>query len=373
MNNRHGALLPLAVVLILIIVLPAHASPQYAALVVDGASGAVLYSRHADEPRRPASLTKIMTLYLIFEAMAAGRLALDDRIAVSARASGQPPSRLGLAAGCTIRVEDAVLALVTRSANDVATAVAEYLGGSEATFALAMTERARTLGMTRTTFRNASGLPDRGQWSTAYDMALLARALLRDFPNHYQYFSVPEFRFDGRAHRNHNGLLGIYRGVDGIKTGYIRASGYNLVASAVRDGRRLIGVVFGGRSAQSRNEHMRALLDQGFVRMAARDDTVPVVQQVATAIVPQGDWQVQVGAFRRFNTAEKRAQEAQNTLPDLLGPAVISVAPLSANGRTLYRARLSPLSRAAAKDACARLQERRFDCLALAPSAGGGA
>ncbi len=350
----------------------AYANSRYAALVMDADTGEVLYARYADERRRPASLTKMMTLYMMFEAMAAGRLGLDDRIAISHRAAGQAPSRLGLRVGSSLSAEDAVLALVTRSANDVATAVAEHLGGTEFAFAQMMTARARELGLHRTTFRNASGLPDRGQWSTAREMALLASALLRDFPNHYRYFSVREFDFGGRAYRNHNNLLGSYDGIDGIKTGYIRASGFNLVASAIRDGRRLIGIVFGGRSASSRDQHMRTLLDRGFVGLAARPPVTLGIQKVASAAAGQGDWMVQVGAYSRFRAAEQRARQAQSALPELLGPAVITVTPLSNNGRTLYRARLESLSRSAAQDACERLQQQhRFECFMLAPRAEG--
>jgi D-alanyl-D-alanine carboxypeptidase len=301
--------------------------------------------------------------------MSAGRLALDDRITVSRRAAGQPPSRLGLSVGMTIGVEHAVLALVTRSANDIATAVAEHLAASEFSFAMAMTERARALGMSRTTFRNASGLPDRGQWTTARDMSLLARALLRDFPNHYRYFAVSEFHYEGRTYRNHNTLLADDKGVDGIKTGYIRASGFNLVASALRDDRRVIGVVFGGRSAKSRDQHMRALIDTGYVALAALERSLKTTQSVASDVSSRRHWSVQVGAFSRFQTAENRAQEARSSLPELLGLAAISVAPLTSNGRTLYRARLSPLSRNAAVDVCVALQQRRFDCLPMSVSA----
>lgn len=355
------------------IVLPAtaHANSRYAALVMDADTGEVLYARHADQRRRPASLTKMMTLYMVFEAMAAGRLGLDDRITISKRAAGQAPSRLGLTAGSSLSAREAVLALVTRSANDVATAVAEHLGGTEFSFALKMTARARTLGLKHTTFRNASGLPARGQWSTARDMGALARALLRDFPNHYRYFSVREFEFEGRAHRNHNNLLGSYDGIDGIKTGYIRASGFNLVASAVREGRRLIGIVFGGRSARSRDQHMRTLLDRGFVALASRPPLTAKIHKVANATTTPGHWRVQVGAYSRFGAAERRARQAQNALPELLGPAVVTVTPLSTNGRTLYRARLESLTRSVAQNACERLQQHRFECLLLAPRAEG--
>ena len=247
----------------------AHA--RYASIVVDAETGEVLRSRNADIRRYPASLTKMMTLYMLFEAIDDGRLNLTSRLEVSKRAAGQPASKLGLRAGSTISVEDAIKALVVKSANDIAVVVAEALGGTEVEFARMMTSKARTLGMTRTTFRNASGLPNRKQRSTARDMSYLARALMRDFPHRYHYFDDQRFRYNGRAHRSPNRLLGSYRGMDGIKTGYIRASGFNLAASAERDGRRVVAVVFGGKTARSRNRHMANLLDLGFTRIAERD------------------------------------------------------------------------------------------------------
>ena len=244
-----------------------HAAPKYAAIVINGDTGKVLHSRQADARRYPASLTKIMTLYMVFERLRDGKMTLSTRLKVSRRAAGQPPSKLGLAVGDTITVEQAIKALVTKSANDVAATVAENISGSELAFAKAMTQRARALGMTRTKFRNASGLPNRRQISTARDMATLAIAIQRDFPRYFKYFKTRSFRFRGRVYRNHNSLLGRYKGTTGIKTGYIGASGFNLVASVNRSGRHLIGVVFGGRSGRSRDRQMVRLLDRGFKRL----------------------------------------------------------------------------------------------------------
>ena len=241
---------------------PAHA--KYASYVVDADTGEVLAGLNEETRNYPASLTKMMTLYLMFDRLKTGKWGLNTKLKVSRRAARQPASRLGLRAGSTITVKQAVLALVTKSANDVATVVAENIAGRERSFALKMTAKARSIGMSKTTFRNASGLPHRGQLSTAKDMSILARALLRDFPEYYHYFSTSSFTFDGRRHSNHNKLLKSYPGTDGFKTGYIRASGFNLVASATRNGRRIIGVVFGGRSSSHRNRHMTTLLDKGF-------------------------------------------------------------------------------------------------------------
>ncbi len=242
---------------------PASAA-RYSSMVIDADTGEVLYARNADQRRYPASLTKMMTLYMTFEALEQGRLRLDQPLKVSKRAAGQTPSRLGLKAGQTITVNQIILALVTKSANDAATVVAEAIGGTEIGFAQMMTDRAHRLGMVRTRFKNATGLHNRRQRSTARDMSTLARSLISDFPQYYHYFSTPKFTYKGRQYENHNGMLGTYRGTDGIKTGYVRASGFNLVVSVERGDRRLVGVVFGGRSPRSRDVHLRQLLDQAF-------------------------------------------------------------------------------------------------------------
>lgn len=243
-------------------------SERYAAIVTNAETGDVLMAASADELRHPASLTKMMTLYMAFEALRDGRLQLGSPIPVSENAAEMPPSRIGLLPGMHLTVEEAVLALVTKSANDAAAALGEYLGnGSEDRFAQMMTLKARSLGMSRTVFRNASGLPDAEQVSTARDMALLGRRLMRDFPDRFSYFSTPYFRFRGRVAFNHNRLLQEYDGTDGIKTGYVNDSGFNLVASARREGVRLVAAVFGGRTGRERDRHMMALLDQGFTQM----------------------------------------------------------------------------------------------------------
>jgi D-alanyl-D-alanine carboxypeptidase len=236
-------------------------APPYAAIVIDANSGRVLSAVNPDSARHPASLTKIMTLYLLFERLEAGELTVDTPLVVSAHAAAQEPSRLGLRAGQSIRVGDAIRAMVTKSANDVAVAMAEAIGGSEREFAALMTRRARALGMGHTTFVNASGLPDPDQITTARDQAVLGTAIRERFPGYYRYFSTFSFRYRGIVWRNHNRLLGRVAGVDGIKTGYTRASGYNLVASVRRGGRRLVAVVLGGRSGRARDAAMRRLIE----------------------------------------------------------------------------------------------------------------
>lgn len=239
---------------------PAPGSDKYAAIVVDASNGRTLYQAYATAPRYPASLTKMMTLYLLFEAMQQGRVGQATLIPVSDHAASQPPSKLGFRRGEQIEVEAAIRALATKSANDVAVAVGEYLGGSEDGFARLMTAKARQLGMTSTVFRNASGLPDPGQRTTARDMAVLGMALRKHFPQYYYYFSATDFSFRGKRIRGHNDLLGRVNGVDGIKTGYIRASGFNIVTSVNADGRKLVVVVMGGDTARKRNDHVEELI-----------------------------------------------------------------------------------------------------------------
>ena len=249
-------------------------NPPYAAIVVDARSGAVLHQSAADSPRHPASLTKIMTLYLLFERLDSGRITLDTPLEVSEHAASQAPTKLGLKPGSTIRVEDAIKGLVTKSANDAAVVVAETLGGSEEDFARSMTRKAHTLGMRHTVYRNASGLPDEEQVTTARDQALLGIAIQERFPKHYRYFSLASFVYRGRAMANHNRLLGRVEGVDGIKTGYTRSSGFNLVTSVKRGAKRIVAVVLGGRSGRARDARMRDLIDSHIAAASTRDGVV---------------------------------------------------------------------------------------------------
>ncbi|MEM7492234.1 MAG: D-alanyl-D-alanine carboxypeptidase family protein [Pseudomonadota bacterium] len=243
---------------------PSALAEKYASIVVDMDSNEVLHARHADAPRYPASLTKVMTLYMLFDALKAGEVRLDEKLKVSRNASRQPPSSLRLKTGSTITVSDAIDALVTKSANDVAVVVAEHLGGTEKRFATLMTAKARSMGMTRTTFRNASGLPDSQQLSTARDMAILAERVLEDHAAYYGYFAETKFSWGRNTYRNHNRLIGQVEGVDGIKTGYTRASGFNLMTSAKRRGRRVVTIMFGGSTARSRDQHVTDLVEAAY-------------------------------------------------------------------------------------------------------------
>jgi D-alanyl-D-alanine carboxypeptidase len=255
-------------------------SPPFASIVVDANSGAVLQAANPDALRHPASLTKVMTLYLLFERLESGRIKLDSALKISEHASEQAPTKLGLKAGQTISVEDAIKGIVTKSANDAAVAVAENLGGDEDSFAKLMTQKAHALGMAHTIYVNASGLPDDDQVTTARDQSVLGRAIQERFPRYYRYFSTESFVYHGEAMRNHNHLLGAVDGVDGIKTGFTRASGFNLLTSLHRDGRYLVAVVMGGPSSSERDERMRELIS-AHIKEAAVRRTAPMIAEAA--------------------------------------------------------------------------------------------
>jgi len=351
--------------------MPAQA--KYASYVVDADTGEVLHATNEETRNYPASLTKMMTLYLVFDRLEKKRWSLATKLKVSRRAARQPASKLGLRRGTTITVKQAILALVTKSANDVATVIAENISGRERNFALKMTAKARSLGMSTTTFRNASGLPHRAQLSTAKDMSILARALLRDFPQYYHYFSTKSFTFQGQTHSNHNKLLKTYPGSDGFKTGYIRASGFNLVASATRNGRRLIGVVFGGRSSSHRNRHMTSLLDKGFAALSKRQGQQLIAKAPSAAPVKRASaqvskgvtrdvWAVQVGAFSHISQAQAAAEKAIGKAPRYLGDGLVRIVPLKKrNGAVLHRARIVGISKRDAYRTCRILR----DCMEL--------
>jgi len=394
---------------------PAQAA-KYAAIVIEEDSGRVLFARNADSLRYPASLTKIMTLYLLFEDIAAGHLTLKSRIPVSKVAAGRSPSKLYLRPGQTISAEQAIYALVTKSANDVATAVAEKLGGSERAFAKRMTRKARALGMSRTTFRNASGLPHSKQRSTARDMARLAIAMRRDFPQYFKYFSTKSFNWNGRKFGNHNKLLSNFNGTDGIKTGYINASGFNLVATVTRNNVRLIGVVFGGKTSRSRDAHMMDILERQFKRIKpaqARQqlaalptklptsaptrvsdvpETIPqpkqiTVKRLADTIVAdatpefldivtttasltitpddQAHWSVQIGNFAQRVNAHKAAIRARRMADTVLGMTPANLTLVTRGEMPLWRVRFNDLDEGQARSACAALFAEGSPCIAI--------
>lgn len=386
----------------------------YSSIVIDAASGTVLSEDNADAQKYPASLTKMMTLYMVFQALQTGKLTLDMKLPVSVHASEQSPTKLGLRPGEQVAVRDVILGMVTRSANDAAVVAAEALGGTEDHFGQMMTEQAHKLGMASTNFHNASGLPDPLQITTARDISRLSRALIRNYPQYYTYFSTPAFTFAGQKITNHNHLMSWYEGADGIKTGFINAAGFNLAASAVRDNRRLIGVVLGGPSPFARDKYMAKLLDAGFAGEAPGLADV----HVASAVVPapssaqpskltarearfaqakakktkrrhvgsaevaatpasfsrparDGDhsWAIQVGAFNRIDGARKAAEAAAELAPMQLAEAGIEISSLRSHKRTaVHRARLMGLTASQAHDACRILVQKDKDCLILSPS-----
>ncbi len=333
---------------------PASAA-RYAAVVIDAESGAVLHGERSTARRYPASLTKMMTLYLVFERLRSGKYTLKTRMKVPHRATLQPPSRLGLKRNSTISVRDVIRALVVKSANDVATTVAYHIAGSERKFAKVMNRKARQLGMHHTSFRNASGLWHSQQWTTARDMARLARALIGNFPQYYDYFSLRSFKFRGRTYRSHNRLLRRYSGADGLKTGYISKSGFNLAFSAVRKGRRLITVVMGGRTARSRDRQVAKLTDRVFARLRPRT-TVNESSHV---------WAVQVGAVRNKAAARGLARAAAQQVGIPQGGAWGAWPRARSRGGTLYRARLVGYNKSEAFRTCRKLKTRRMDCFVV--------
>ena len=321
--------------------------PSYASIVVDANSGAVMQATNADSPRHPASLTKIMTLYLLFERLEQSKIKLTTDLPVSAHAAVQAPSKLGLKPGETIRVETAIRAIVTKSANDVAVIVAEALGGDEESFARLMTAKAKALGMTQTVYRNASGLPDDQQITTARDQAILGRAIQDRFPNHYQYFATRTFDFRGKSIRNHNHLLGVIDGVDGIKTGYIHDSGFNIVTSIRRANHHIVAVVFGGRTAEARDARVRSLIDNNINIAAVKRTAPPVIEGWDTAVARKD------GKDRKDDdrTGSAPVRVASAAPPATDAPAPGSTEPIKPNAvktvavhpGTMYTASLSPL------------------------------
>jgi D-alanyl-D-alanine carboxypeptidase len=290
-------------------------APPYADIVVDANSGDVLHATNADSLRHPASLTKIMTLYLLFEQLEAGKLRLDSRLEVSEHAAEQAPSKLGLMPGQSIAVEDAIRALVTKSANDVAVVIAEAIGGDEDTFARMMTRKARALGMSRTVYANASGLPNSDQLTTARDQATLGRAIQDRFPREYRYFGTPVFVYRGWAMRNHNKLLGRVQGVDGIKTGYTRDSGFNLVTSVRRGPRHIVAVVLGGTSGPARDARMRGLIEQEIASASTQRSVAKIAESTEVAAV-QPKPTIQAPQPPRFARADAMAPVAPSKIAE---------------------------------------------------------
>lgn len=359
--------------------------PQKAAvLALDGDTGQVLYDWHADAERHPASLTKLMTLYILFEALRDRRLSLSSRLTFSQHAAGQAPTNLHVKRGDSIRVDQAIQAIIVHSANDAAVAIAEALGGTEAHFAQMMTAKARAFGMKKTFYHNASGLPDPLQITTARDLGILARHVAYDFPQYYHFFASRSLTYHNARYRSFDRLVGKYQGADGMKTGYTAASGFNLVSSAVRRRHRVVAVILGGRTEKGRDYEMRRLLDTAFAAarkptlVAAADTprrpkastlrgTRPGKQRAETTLAsaaPSANaWIIQIGAFGDRATARARLDDYAKKAGSLLDDANRIVVPFEADsGRKLYRARFGSFARQEARQLCADLMQRGQTC-----------
>lgn len=365
--------------------------PEPAWLLVEAESGTVLAQNQATRPWYPASVTKAMTAYAVFEALADGRLSLDQQVTVSARAAAQPPTKLGLRRGQRLAVRHLLKAMIVRSANDAAVALAEAVSGSETAFAAAMTRKAQALGMSQTVFANVTGLPDPAQVTTARDLVILARALIRDFPQHFSLFNESYVSVGGLGGGTTNGWMGAYRGAEGIKTGFTCGSGYNLLAAANRDGRRLIGVVLGGATGGLRNTRMTRLMNDGFGRAAAGpaltlDDLprraegsapyvlpgprCPVSQNAKTADLMDGElpgWGLVFGSFVSKDAASARIAENKDAIKDVVSGGQAAVVARTSLATHRYSALLVDLDRQQAGSACRRLQELGVYCLAVPP------
>jgi D-alanyl-D-alanine carboxypeptidase len=369
------------------------ADAKYASIIMNENTGKIYYQKNASTMNYPASLTKIMTLYMIFDSLKSKKITMKTKFKVSKNAAIKPPSKLGLHPGSTISVRNAILALITKSANDVASVVAENLGKTEKRFAKKMTAMAKKIGMKRTVFRNASGLPNKGQLSTARDMAKLAILIRKNFPEYFHFFKRKTFTYNNIEYRNHNNLLGSYDGTDGIKTGYTNASGFNLVASVERNGQRIIGVVFGGKTARTRDRHMIHLLNKYFLTKANQ----PLVRTAKSYELPTNrpkiivekrtvssqknnfvnqkssvteDWFIQIGAFSNKLNAHKAARKARNAAPEQLGnlPASLRRIPFVTeknSKKSLWRVRFVELAENQARSVCAELWASGLGCIPL--------
>ncbi len=349
-------------------------------IVVDAASGKVISSSNADERRYPASLTKLMTLYITFDALDKGKLHFSDKLKVSRFAANREPSKIGVKAGTTISVETAVKALIVKSANDCATVLAEALGGTEEKFAVIMTKTAHDLGMKHTTFKNASGLPHKDQKTTARDMAVLGSAVYHHFPEYYKLFSTSKFQYNGVTYYNHNHLLKKFQGTDGMKTGYTAAAGYNIVTSAERNGKRVIAVTMGHRTIKERDLKVAQMMSNGLNKIKAKPsssshmlvklDALPL-SAIENSPMEQSEntssvWAIQVGAFSNYSKARNYALSVQSQLkPSYAAKTHINVEPFSKGYSVVYRSQLTGLAKNEADKSCYQLQRDKKSCIVV--------
>jgi len=337
-----------------------------AAIVVDFQTNQVLFEKNADTKNYPASLTKIMTLYIVFDQIKKGKLKYEDEMLVSSTAASRSPSKLYLEQGSTIKVRDAINALIIKSANDVATVVSEKISGSEREFAKLMTEYARDLGMNNTTFKNASGLPNRAQLTTARDIYKLSYSLIKNFPEEYKLFSQTSFKWKDKVYKTHNKLMLKYDGADGIKTGYIKASGFQLAFSAVRNNKRIIGVYFGGDTSKQRNERLKFYMNTAFKDLNLESRIVKKVEKVKDVTKQtknnNNKYSIVVGTFKYRKNAEKQINLIKSKYPVTTKNKVSKVVFIEVSGKKLYESRFEDFSKKNAYQACRRLAKYGRDC-----------
>jgi len=350
-------------VFIAVISITSESYAKKAAIVIDFDSQEVLFEVNADTKNYPASLTKIMTLYILFDQLKKGKLTNQTKLKVSRIAASRSPSKLYLEEGTNIKVEDAIMALIIKSANDVATVVAENIAGSEKEFAKLMTSYARKLGMANTTFKNASGLPNRAQLTTARDISILSHALIYNFPEKYKLFNAQKFTYKGKTYKTHNKLMLSYEGADGIKTGYIRASGFQLAFSAVRDNKRLIGVIFGGDTGKQRDRSLKIIMDKEFAELGInKKETKTTIVKKETKKIEPNSYSIVVGTFKYRNSAEKQIKLIKSKYPKTTNTKTSNIVLIKVSGKQLYESRFENFSKKEAYSACKRLKKYNRDC-----------
>ena len=360
MNFHRCILIPIFVFLILS---SSVTFAKKAAIVIDFDTKEVLFEVNANTKNYPASLTKIMTLYILFDQIEKGLLTYDTKLKVSKIASSRSPSKLYLEAGSYIKVEDAIMALIIKSANDVATVVAENISGTEKDFAKLMTRYARNLGMTNTTFKNASGLPNRAQLTTARDISILSHAIISNFPEEYKLFSKQNFTYNGKTYKTHNKLMLSYEGADGIKTGYIKASGFQLAFSAVRNNKRLVGVIFGGDTGKQRDRSLKIIMDKEFAELGInKKEKKSTIVKKETKKTKTNSYSIVVGTFKYRNNAEKQLKLIKSKYPKTTTAKKANIVLIKVSGKQLYESRFENFTKKEAYSACKRLKKYNRDC-----------
>ena len=350
-------------IFIIIILSSSEAFTKKAAIVIDFDTKEVLFEVNANTKNYPASLTKIMTLYILFDYIKKGEINLHTKLKVSKTAASRSPSKLYLEEGSSIKAEDAIMALIIKSANDVATVVAENISGTEKEFAKLMTRYAKELGMKNTNFKNASGLPNRAQLTTARDISILSHALILNFPEEYKLFKRTEFIYNGKKYKTHNKLMLNYEGADGIKTGYIKASGFQLAFSAVRDDKRLIGVIFGGDTGKQRDKSLKIIMDKEFSELDINYDKIkPEVAKKEIKNKKNNSYSIVVGTFKYRNSAKKQIKLIKSKYPKTTNNKNSKIVLIKVSGKQLYESRFENFSKKEAYTACKRLKKYKRDC-----------